>query len=139
MPITVVDFGNGPVRFYNATPHSINIIVGAEFDPSIRKWVGGHELAAIPPSGELLSAKLVDTPLNHLGSGVTVDRQTAEGCSPIPAAAMEANYIVVSAMYGVAYRQIYGEDGVPLVTIRDLVVESADNPKPRGCRGFAII
>lgn len=137
--ITTIDFGNGPRTFFNGTPHSINLIADAVFRLEIRKHIGGTEIAVIPPSGVLLSAKLDTQPVVDLGGGVEVARQVAVACDDLPEEARTADYIIVSAMYAVAYRQVHGDDGVPLVTIRDLVVESVDNPKPKGCRGFALV
>lgn len=136
---TTLDLGNGPKKFFNATPHSINLIADAVFRQKIRKHVGGREIAVIPSSGLLLSAKLDTQPVTDLGSGVEIARQVAVDCDDLPEEAKACDYIIVSAMYAVAYRQVHGDDGMPLVTIRDLVVESVDNPKPKGCRGFALV
>lgn len=135
---TTIDFGNGPKTFFNATPHSINIIADAVFRQEIRKHIGGHEIAEIPVSGTLLSARLDTQLVADLGSGVEIARQVAVACDELPDEAKQADYVIVSAMYAVAYRQVHGDDGVILLTIRDLVVESVDNPKPKGCRGFAL-
>lgn len=137
--ITTLDLGNGPRKFFNGTPHSINLIADAVFRQEIRKHVGGVEIAEIPPSGVLLSAKLDTQPVIDLGSGVEIARQIAVACDELSEEAKSCDYVIVSAMYAVAYRQVYGDDGVPLVTIRDLVVESVSNPKPKGCRGFALV
>lgn len=136
--IAVVDLGNGSIKFFNSTPHPVNIISGAVFNQVIRKHTGGVEIAVIPPSGVLLSARLTTIPVIDLGGDVTVARQEAAACDDLPDEARKADYIIVSAMYAVAYRNIHGDDGVPLVTIRDLVVESVYNPKPRGCCGFSL-
>lgn len=136
--LTTLDFGKGPITFFNATPHAINLIADAEYIPAVRKHVGGHEIATIPASGVMLSAKLTTTPTVDLGGGVQIARQICTACDALPDTAKRADYIIVSAMYATAYRQIHGQDGVNLITIRDLVVESADNPKPKGCRGFAL-
>lgn len=137
--LTKIDFGNGLKTFFNSTPHAVNVIADAEYKNVIRKWVGGREIAAIPPSGVMLSATLKTTPVTDLGSGVEICKQVATACDPLPDEARQVDYVIVSAMYGLAYRQIHGDDGVNLVTIRDLVVASEDNPKPVGCRGFAVI
>lgn len=136
--LTRIDLGSGPVSFFNGTPHPINLIAGAEFNSAIRKHVGGREIAVIP-TNTMLSARLETFPVADLGSGVTVAKQTAVSCDRLPKEVAHADYIVVSAMYGVAYRQIFSEPGVPLVTIRDLVVESAYNTRPVGCCGFALV
>lgn len=135
--VTTLDLGNGPKSFFNATPHPINLITGAEYKAEVRKHVGGVEIAVIPPSGVLLSARLSSQFVAALGSGVEIARQIAVACDELPEEAKGCDYIIVSAMYAVAYRQVHGNDGVPLVTIRDLVVESVANPRPIGCRGFA--
>lgn len=59
-------------------------------------------------------------------------------CDPIPAEAADYDYIIVSALYASAYRQTHGDDGVPLVTIHQLVVRSEADPKPVGCCGFSL-
>lgn len=132
--IVTLDLGNGPRRYFNATAHEINLITGATLNPAIRKWVGGTEIAVIPPSGVILSAKLVNKLVADLGSGVTVAQQQVASCDLIPSEARGADYIIVSAMYSTAYRRIFGENP-QVVTIRDLVVDECG--KPRGCIGFA--
>lgn len=136
---STIDFGYGPKTFFNGTPHAINIIKDAVFCSAIRKYVGGTEIATIPPSGVVLSARLETQPVLELGSDVTVARQQAINIDALPEEAGHVDFIIVSAMYGVAYRQFHGNDWMPLVTIRDLVVESETDPRPRGCRGFAVI
>lgn len=137
--LTTLDFGNGPVSFFNGTPHAINLITDAEYKPKIRKYVGGRELAVIPASGEMLSAKLTSQIITEFGQGVYVCRQICTECDPLPALALRADYTIVSAMYATAYKQARYNPETNLVTIHDLVVESMDNPKPLGCRGFAVI
>lgn len=135
--LTVLNFGEKRVAFFNGTPHAINLIAGAVFDPLIRKAKGGEEIAEIPSSGILLSAKLSTSPTEYLGKGVTIAQQVVKSCDELPDEAKEADYIIVSALYASAYRQLHGEDGTPLVTIRDLVV-AEDGKTPRGCAGFAL-
>lgn len=136
---TTLNLGRGPVSFFNGTPHSINLMRDAEYVPSMRKHIGGVEVAEIPPSGVLLSARLATIPQIDLGCGVIIAKQEAVACDPLPQDALEADYIVVSPMYATAYRQIHGADGVKLLVPRDLVVESQDNPRPVGCLGFSIL
>lgn len=136
--ISIQDFGKGMVKFFNATPHSINIISGSQYKPEIRKHVSGEEIAQIPPSGVMLSAKIATEPVRDLGNDIIVARQVVMACDELPGEAKAADYVIVSAMYATAYRQIHGQDGVKLVTIRDLVVDEATG-KIIGCRGFALV
>ena len=133
---TVIDFGKGAVTFFNATPHSINIIEGAEYKAAIRKWIGGREIAVIP-TDTMLSAQLDMVPIADLGNGVTICEQQALSCDPLPPDAKAADYIVVSAIYGIAYQMLHGLNS-KLVSVRDLVVDS-ETYAPVGCRGLATI
>lgn len=135
--LTKINLGQGPISFFNGTPHPINLIAGSIFDPAIRKNRGGEEITAIPPSGILLSAKLTTEPKSYLGKGITIAKQVVTACDEIPEEAAEADYIVVSSLYATAYRQLHGDDGTRLITIRDLVVAD-DGITPRGCAGFAL-
>lgn len=137
--LVTLDLGNGPCRFFNGTPHPINLIAGAEYQSAVRKHTGGHEIAVIPPSGMLLSAELRTLPVVELGQGVTVARQVAVACDPMPETARAADYVIVSAIYALAYRQMFPGDSVKLVTPRDLVVASIEKPIPVGCLGFALV
>lgn len=139
MLTTILDLGEGPFECFNGTPHSINLVSGAVYRQDIRKHVGGEEIAVIPPSGILLSARLATVPCFYLGGGVEVARQVAVACDELPEAALGADLVVVSAMYATAYRQLHPQSKVRLATIRDLVVESVENPRPVGCRGFAFV
>lgn len=135
---TKLNLGNGEKTFFNTTPHPINLVSDAVFNPAIRKFTGGEVVATIPPSGILLNANLKTVPVADLGSGIEVAEQQAISCDPIPPEAESCDYVIVSALYATAYRKLHGDDDTPLVTIRDVVVESSENPKPRGCRGFAL-
>lgn len=137
MGVSIIDFGHGSVIFFNGTPHAINLMAGAEYKKDVRKHVGGSQVAAIPASGVMLSAQLETVPVSDLGSGITVAEQRVVSCDPLPSAALRADYVIVSAMYATAYRKLHGEDGVKLVTIRDLVVDE-ETKAPRGCLGFAL-
>lgn len=117
-------------------PHPINLVRGAVYVPEIRKHTGGEVVEVIPPSGVLLNAKFETVPVAELSDGVVIAGQKVVGCDEIPEEAKDCD--IVSALYASAYRKLHGEDGTQLVTIMDVVVESAGNPTPKGCRGFAL-
>lgn len=41
------------MRIWNFTPHEINFVEGAEFNPAIRKFTGGEVVRTIPTDGQL--------------------------------------------------------------------------------------
>lgn len=125
-------------KFFNATPHAINIMADTEFVPSIRKYMGGAVVTTIPASGIMLNAVLRNVPVTTLDGGIPLVKNEVIDCDPIPAEALQADYIIVSALYAGAYRQLHGDDGVRLLTIHQLVVKSADDPRPVGCVGFSL-
>lgn len=102
----------------NNTPHTINICSGAEFDPLIRKYRGGHFTHIIEPSGVLLNAKMQeidDEPID----GIVTKRSSIISADPIPD---DGNYHIVSQLYLSAARQ-NGWDTSHLLTIGGAVVD----------------
>lgn len=135
--IITLDLGNGAYTYFNGTPHAINLMVGATYDKDTRKHYDGSQVAAIPASGVMLSAKLETRPQVDLGMGITVAEQVVVDCDPLPECAKNADYIIVSAMYACAYRKKHGQDGVKLVTVRETVM-SSETGKIIGCLGLAL-
>lgn len=106
--------------------HNINIIAGAEFDPAIRKFRGGHKIAEIPFSGVMLSAKAEQVdgePLIVDGVAIpTKSPQKWTAVDPLPENDDGETLYVVSAMYVAACKEL----GLPtdkLLTIGQTVVD----------------
>lgn len=104
----------------NNTPHYVNIYVGAEFDPKIRKYRGGHITQIIEPSGVLLNAKMQEIDDEPIDDIVT-KRSSIISADPIPD---DGNYHIVSQLYLSAARQ-NGWDTSRLITIGGAVVDDA--------------
>lgn len=119
------------MAIFNFTPHSINIIAGAEFNAEIRKFVGGEEVRVIPSNG-VLNAKIVSTENGEV-EGIPLWKQEITGCDPIPAEVKEGDIVIVSALYATAYRANGGE--FPLYGVKDPVM-TEDGKTFRGCRGL---
>ena len=117
-------------RIMNLTPHTINIIDGAEFDPSIRKYKGGWILVSIPSSG-MVSAKQENLFAENYNLSFTeyitvngkvvgiVDAPKWESVDPLPEG---ADYYIVSNIYVSACKEL----GIPtdnLLTPGNMVVE----------------
>lgn len=119
------------MAIYNFTPHSINIIDGAEFDPSIRKWVGGEEVRTIPSSG-MLNAQLTSVEAGNI-EGIPLWQQEITGCDPLPGYIRAGDVVIVSALYATAYKANGGY--FPLYGVKDPVM-TFDGKTFRGCRGL---
>lgn len=137
--VPIIDFGRGPVSFFNGTPHAINLVAGARKNPNIRKWQGGEVIQTIPPSGIILDAQMSCYPVHDLGGGVLVSAMHYSQCDELPALARKADYVIASLLYCKAYRALHKPlpEGVYLVSPADMVV-AADGRTPIGCRGFAL-
>ncbi|WP_286077372.1 hypothetical protein [Thomasclavelia cocleata] len=116
--------------------HSVMVIEGATFDPSIRKFRGGEVALEIPFSGRMLSAKAKqETAEPIVVGGVSIPtktRQIWESVDPLPSTE-ECDLCIVSAMYVAACRDL-GIDTSRLLTMDGTVVD--DDGKIRGVTGF---
>lgn len=121
-------------QIVNYTPHTVNLIAGAKFDPAIRKYRGGETILTIPSTG-MVSAKSADqTELEPiLVNGVEISTISAPkwvSVDPLPEAE-EGTLFIVSSLYVAACKKL----GIPtdnLLTIGNAVVAD-DNRTVFGC------
>lgn len=109
----------------NMTPHSVNLIEGATFDPSIRKYRGGEVVKTFAPSGIILNARMGeedDDPID----GVKTKRTAILSADPVPGG---DDFYIVSQLYLSAVRQM-GWSTSNLLTIGGAVVD--DNGRTVG-------
>lgn len=116
-------------KIFNGTPHAINVVDGASFNPAIRKYTGGTVVRTIPSNG-MLNAKVstVDMPAVD---GIPVFGKSFFGVDAIPSG---YDIYIVSAMYASAARAA-GVDCTKLFTVADPVM-SDDGATFVGCRGI---
>lgn len=120
------------IRIFNGTPHPVNIIEGASFDPSIRKYVvrGEATVVASIPSNGAISAVIETVEMEPI-NGIPVYGKKIIGVDPLPEG---YDIYIVSALYASAMRQM-GEDTSVLYTVADPVY-SEDGRTILGCRGI---
>lgn len=106
--------------------HDINVIGGAKFDPSIRKFRGGEVIVTIPYSGQMLSARSTQMPASPITiCGVEVPTLTKQIWEDVDELPEGFDYYIVSAMYVSACREL-GRDTSRLLTIGGTVVDEKD-------------
>ena len=113
--------------------HSLRIFADCEYDPFVRKFKGGRQIAEIPYSGRLLNAYWTQSK----GESVEVDGMMIPTMSPqvftsvddLPSAD-ECFYCIVSALYVAACKAL-GKDTSRLLTIGIPVVD--DTGRTIGC------
>lgn len=118
-------------KVYNGTPHELNIVQGATFSPSIRKFVGGDVVRTIPSDGalnaQIKTAEVFDE------SGIPTFSKEILGCDEYP---QEYDIVIVSALYASAYRAKYGTVPKSMRLVADPVMTD-DGKTFRGCCGLA--
>lgn len=114
------------VAIYNGTPHEINIIAGAVFDPNIRKYVGGAQVLSIPSTGMLNAS--IDTAEAAPVAGIPCYHKQVKGSHPLTEG---FDVYIVSAMYASALGNTSGR----IYTVADPVM-SDDGKTFHGCRGI---
>ena len=122
------------MKIFNGTPHAITIIEGAEFNPSIRKYIGGEAVLHIPSDG-MLNAKISSTYVGYAGKEeqipVYLKQFLEDEIDPLPEG---YDLYIVSALYSAA-AQKSGMDLKKIHTIADPVYTS-DGMTILGCRGI---
>lgn len=118
----------------NMTPHNIVIFASedAEFNKDQRKLIL-REVAlgqVIPPSGELLNARMGSEPADPI-DGIPTKKSVVLGADPIPEG---DDFYVVSRLY-LAAAQAQGWPTNRLLTVADPVYDGVI-PQPKGCLGF---
>lgn len=116
-------------KIFNGTPHAINVVVGAVFNPSIRKFTGGNVSHSISSNG-MLNAKMDTVSLPDI-DGVPVFGKSIVGVDPLPDG---FDIYIVSALYASAAKAA-GMDMSKIYTVADPVM-SDDGNSFVGCRGI---
>ena len=117
-------------KIFNGTPHAINVVSGANFDPAIRKYIGGDVVVTIPSDG-VLNAKIDTVELSPVGN-IPAFGKTTTGFDPLPEG---YDVYIVSVLYATAYKGSNPSDD-RIYTVADPVM-SDDGKTFRGCRGIA--
>ena len=117
-------------KIFNGTPHPINVVEGANFKPSIRKWTGGEVKFTIPSNG-MLNAKIEAEELAPIGV-IPIFGKRITGCDPLPEG---YDIYIVSALYASALKAS-GADTSKVYTVADPVM-TEDGQTFLGCRGLA--
>ena len=139
-------------RIFNGTPHAINIVEGATFNPANRKFCGGQVVRVIPSNG-MLNAKMETI---ELPSIMMVDDLFHEGLDDCGNAVLTKNVeeipvfgksfkgvdslpegfdiYIVSALFASAMQK-EGADMSAIFTVADPVM-SEDGQTFIGCRGI---
>ena len=116
-------------KIFNGTPHAINVVVGATFNPSIRKFTGGSVSHSIPSNG-MLNAKMETVNLPDI-QGIPCFGKSITGVDPLPDG---FDIYIVSALYASAAIKA-GMDMSKIFTVADPVM-SDDGNSFIGCRGI---
>ena len=119
------------LKIFNGTPHAINIVVGSEFMPTMRKHVGGQVVKTIPSNG-MLNAIIETIELEPV-AGIPMYSKRIVSCDELPTE--EYDLIIVSALYSSAIQK----SGVDYSMVRTIVdpVYSEDGLTIVGCKGLA--
>ena len=116
-------------KIFNGTPHAINVVVGAVFNPSIRKYTGGTVVLSIASNG-MLNAKITAVDLPAV-DGIPVFGKSFSGVDMLPEG---YDIYIVSAMYASAAAK-NNVDMSKVYTVADPVM-SDDGNTFIGCRGI---
>jgi len=117
------------MKIFNGTPHPINIVEGATFNPAIRKFSGGQVIKVIPSNG-MLNAKMETIELLSI-DGIPTFGKSFEGVDALPEG---FDIYIVSALFASACQKM-GADMSKIYTIADPVM-SEDGQTFVGCRGI---
>lgn len=126
------------MKIVNLTPHPVNIYrkENAEYNPSLRKAFikpDSRPILTIPSSG-IVNAHITYT-LDSTINGIPIYKSVVKGIDPLPPEAMEADIIIVSALYASTAKMV-GADTTRLVTVSQPVYDNPENPRPVGCIGL---
>jgi hypothetical protein len=116
-------------NIYNGTPHAINVVDGAVFNSTIRKYTGGSVVLSIPSNG-MLNANVTTVDLPAVG-GIPVFGKAFTGVDTLPDG---YTIYIVSAMYASAAAR-NGIDMSNVYTVADPVYTD-DGNSFLGCRGI---
>jgi hypothetical protein len=116
-------------KIFNGTPHAINIVEGASFNPAIRKFSGGKVVLSIPSNG-MLNAKMETIDLPSV-DGIPTFGKSFKGVDELPSG---FDLYIVSALFASAMQK-EGADMTKIFTVADPVM-SEDGQTFVGCRGI---
>ena len=123
-------------KIWNFTPHSVNIIKGSKFEPTIRKKVANlsANVFMIIPSDGMLNARMESQEIEDF-LGIPQFESVPAEVDPIPQEVGNDDIVVVSRMYASAYIALNGRDS-RLRCIKDVVVDETDYSRIIGCSGL---
>ncbi len=102
--------------------HEVNIIQGAVYNDSIRKYVGGQQVLSIPFSGTMLSANIVEEQTAAIDvDGINIPTVTKR-CISVDQIPNTEDYFIVSVMYVNACKELK-LDTSHLLTVGNSVVD----------------
>jgi len=116
-------------KIFNGTPHSINVVSGATYNKSIRKYTGGTVVLSIP-SNRMLDAKVNTIDLDSIDA-IPCFGKSFSGVDSLPDG---YDVYIVSAMYSSASKAA-GVDMSKIYTVADPVYTD-DGNSFIGCRGI---
>ena len=103
--------------------HDINVIKGATFDPTIRKFRGGEKVLTIPFAGQMLSTKVEQVEAEPvIINGVEIPTKTPQVFTAVDPIPEDVDFAIVSAMF-VAAVKATGGDTSKLLTMDGTVVD----------------
>ena len=117
-------------KIFNGTPHSINIVKDAVFNPDIRKYIGGTVVLSISSNG-MLNANVKTVDLYPISNDIPVFGKLFIGVDSLPDG---YDVYIVSAMYASAAKAD-GIDMKNVFTVADPVYTDDGNSFV-GCRGL---
>lgn len=118
-------------KVFNGTPHAINVVEGAVFNPAIRKHTGGKIVKSIPSNG-MLNAIISSVKVDVMDNIPVFDKQFT-GVDPIP---QGYDIYIVSALYASAAKKA-GMDMSKIYTVADPVY-TEDGNSFLGCVGICL-
>lgn len=132
-------------NLYNATAHDLIRYDASQvvFDKAIRKNVlvdSGAKPVQVIPKGIMLNARRQEIAGPVVGGFPTSTVVWSE-VDDLPAEALEADGVVVSAIYAAAYRATRGQEPVPFYVICNpvCVQSEANTTKVVGCLGLQLL
>lgn len=117
------------MKIFNGTPHTLNIIEGSTYDPTMRKYVGGKVVRQIP-SNRPMSLHVVSEQTGNI-DGILVFTKKVLGMNWLP---YGYDIYIVSLVFARAHGQT-PENNIYVPT--DIVV-TPDGRTILGCRGIQL-
>lgn len=121
------------LRVINCCPHTVSVIEGSIYDPSIGKSRGGKEILRFPASGIVATAKSsveLAEPVEVDGIAIPTCKRSFSTLSDLP---QEGDLYIVSSVFAQAAKDL-GEDTSKLLSPYGTVVGT--DGKVIGCTGL---